>query len=247
MSTTTLDLGLILGYKGKIKEINFIDKSLFLLSAPSVEGLLFNLQKMTIFNCNEKPICISAGQDVCTFVLNSNTEHLVLTQVGDRNLLNIGIYQEDEAAYDSLNNLYSVLNSNVSYWLKAQAENLSKTFDKKQILNEEFEIKSQALKHGLFLTDIGKSGNWGKDALKQREAISSILLGQTLLRNQNIFSDELLAQLQEKDVDLKKEIQKCNSDSSKDFFMRNNVLYKRAPVAHDSVVIKLCLPAQIAR
>ena len=60
MATTTLDLGLILGFKGKINEINFVDKSLFLFSAPSIEGLLFNLQKMTIFNCNEKPICISA-------------------------------------------------------------------------------------------------------------------------------------------------------------------------------------------
>ena len=119
MSSTTLDLGLILGFKGKIKEVNFFDKSLFLLSAPSVEGLLFNLQKMTIFNCNEKPICISAGQDLCTFVLNSKSEHLVLTQVKNRNLLNIGIYQEDEAAYDSLNNLSSVLSANVSYWLNA--------------------------------------------------------------------------------------------------------------------------------
>ena len=164
------------------------------------------------------------GQDLCTFVLNSKTEHLVLTQVKNRNLLNIGIYQEDEAAYDSLNNLSSVLTANVSYWLNAQAINRSKHFDKKQILNEEFEIKSQALKHGLFLTDIGKSGNWSKESLKQREAISAILLGQTLLRNQNIFSDELLSQLQEKDFELKKEIQKCNSGSSKDFFLRNNVL-----------------------
>ena len=119
--------------------------------------------------------------------------------------------------------------------------------DKKQILNEDFEIKSQALKHGLFLTDIGKSGNWSKDSLKQREAISSILLGQTLLRNQNVFSDELLSQLQGKDFDLKKEIQKCNSNSSKDFFLRNNVLYKSTTVAPGSVVIKLCLPALIAR
>merc|ERR1712020_464665 len=235
MATTTLDLGLILGYKGKINEINFVDKSLFLLSAPSIEGLLFNLQKMTIFNCNEQPICISAGQDLCTFVLDSKTDHLVLTRVESRDLLSIGIYQEDKAAFDSLNNLSTVLTANVSYWLNAQALNLSKTCDKKQILNEEFEIKSQALKHGLFLTDIGKSGNWSKDSLKQREAISSILLGQTLLRNQNIFSDELLSQLQGKDFDLKKEIQKCNSDSSKDFFLRNNVLYKRVPVAPDSV------------
>lgn len=86
MSSTTLDVGLILGYKGRIAEVNFFNKNLFLLSAPSVEGLLFHLQKMTIFNCDEKPICISAGQDLCTFVLNSKSEHLVLTQVEDRNL-----------------------------------------------------------------------------------------------------------------------------------------------------------------
>ena len=84
MSSTTLDLGLILGYKGRIEEVNFFDKNLFLLSAPSVEGMLYHLQKMTIFNCNEKPLCISAGQDLCTFVLSSKSEHLVLTKVEDK-------------------------------------------------------------------------------------------------------------------------------------------------------------------
>ena len=113
MSSTTLNLGLILGYKGTIEEVNFFDKTLFLLSAPSVEGLLFNLQKMTIFNCNEKPICISAGQDHCTFVLNSKSEHLVLTQVKNRNLLNIGIYQE--AKPYSATKTFLVTNCSLNY------------------------------------------------------------------------------------------------------------------------------------
>ena len=126
MASLTLDLGLILGYKGKISEINFIDKNLFLLSAPSVEGMLFHLEKMTIFNCDEKPLCVSANQDLCTFVLNTESEHLVLTKVEAKELLSIGIYQSDRAAYDSMNNLYSVLSANVCYWLSAQATNLSK-------------------------------------------------------------------------------------------------------------------------
>ena len=53
-----------------------------------------------------------------------------------------------------------------------------------------------------------KSGNWNKDSINQRKIISSILLGQTLLRNQNIFSDKLLSELQSKDILLNKEIEK---------------------------------------
>merc|ERR1712208_54553 len=136
--------------------------------------------------CDEKPLCVSANQDLCTFVLNTESEHLVLTKVKAKELLSIGIYQSDRAAYDSMNNLYSVLSANVCYWLGAQATNLSKPKNKKQMLSEEFEVRNQALKHGIFVTEISKSGNWVKDSLKQREAISSILLGQTLLRNQNI-------------------------------------------------------------
>ena len=182
--------------------------------------MLYHLEKLTIFNCNEKPLCVSAGQDLCTFVLNTESEHLVLTKVEAKELLSIGIYQSDRAAYDSMNNLFSVLSANVSYWLTAQATNLSKPIDKKQMLRDEFDVRNQALKHGIFITEISKSGNWVKDSLKQREAISSILLGQTLLRNQNIFSDELLSQLQGKDVELKKENQRCNEGTSKDFFLK---------------------------
>ena len=247
MASLTLDLGLILGFKGKISEINFIDKNLFCLSAPSVEGMLFHLEKMTVFNCDEKPLCVSANQDVCTFVLNTESEHLVLTRVEAKELLSVGIYQSDRAEYDSMNNLYSVLSANVCYWLNAQATNLSKPTNKKQMLSEEFEMRNQALKHGIFVTEINKSGNWVKDSLKQREALSSILLGQTLLRNQNIFSNELLADLQGKDFELRKEIQKCNEGTSKDFFLNKNVLYKRVCTAPDTEVIKLCLPSLIAR
>ena len=247
MASFTLDLGLILGFKGKISEINFFDKYLFLLSAPSLEGMLFHLEKMTVFNCSEKPLCISANQDVCTFVLNTESDHLVLTKVESRELLSIGMYQSDKAAYNSMNNLYSVLSSNVCYWLEAQATNLSKPKSKKQILSEEFEVRNRALEHGIFVTEISKSGNGVKDSLKQREVISSILLGQTLLKNQNIFSDELLADLQVKDFELRKEIQRCNKGTSKDFFLKNDVLYKRACIAPNTEVIKLCLPSLIAR
>ena len=79
-----------------------------------------------------------------------------------------------------------------------------------------------------------KSGNWNKDSINQRKIISSILLGQKLLRNQNIFSDKLLSELQSKDILLNKEIDKCNSGASKDFFLKNDVLYKRCSIGPNS-------------
>ena len=131
--------------------------------------------------------------------------------------------------------------------MNAQTENHSKSLNKQQKLDEEYKVKTRALKHRISMENPKKSGNWNKDSINQRKIISSILLGQTLLRNQNIFSDSLLAELQRKDIVLNKEIEKCKLEASKDFFLKNDVLYKKCSVGPNIECFKLCLPGLIAK
>ena len=116
-----------------------------------------------------------------------------------------------------------------------------------QKLDEEYKVRNRALKHGISMDSPKKSGNWNKDSINQRKIISSILLGQTLLRNQNIFSDNLLAELQREDILLNKEIEKCNLGMSKDFFLKNDVLYKKCSIGPNIECFKLCLPRLIGK
>ena len=247
MASMCLDLNLILGYKGRVTDVIFKNKNLILLNAPAMQGILYHLEKLTIFNCNEQPLCFAQNQEICTFQLEAACEHLVLTKVENKDLLNISLYQSQKTEYETFHNLCQVLNANVCYWLNAQTENQSKSLSKQQKLNEDYEVKTRALKHGISMEEAKKSGNWNKDSINQRKIISSILLGQTLLRNQNIFSDRLLAELQSKDILLNKEIEKCNSGASKDFFLKNGVLYKKCSIGPNIESMKLCLPKLIAK
>ena len=247
MASMNLDLDLILGYKGKVTDIDFQNKNLILLNAPAMKGILYHLEKFTIFNCDEKPWCFAKDQEICTLELEATCEHLVLTKVENKDLLNISLYQSQKTEYETFHNLCQVLKSNICYWLNAQTENHSKSLNKQQKLDEEYKVKTRALKHGISMENPKRSGNWNKDSINQRKIISSILLGQTLLRNQNIFSDSLLAELQREDISLNKEIEKCKLEVSKDFFLKNDVLYKKCSVGPNIECFKLCLPGLIAK
>ena len=77
MASMNLDLDLILGYKGKVTDIDFQNKNLILLNAPAMKGILYHLEKFTIFNCDEKPWCFAKDQEICTLELEATCEHLV--------------------------------------------------------------------------------------------------------------------------------------------------------------------------
>ena len=112
MASMNLDLDLILGYKGKVTDIDFQNKNLILLNAPAMKGILYHLEKFTIFNCDEKPWCFAKDQEICTLELEATCEHLVLTKVENKDLLNISLYSE----YQSLQFSHPVLNS--PYFIK---------------------------------------------------------------------------------------------------------------------------------
>ena len=67
MASTCLDLNLILGYKGKVTDVIFKNKNLILFNAPAMQGILYHLEKLTIFNCNEQSLCFAQDQEICTF------------------------------------------------------------------------------------------------------------------------------------------------------------------------------------
>ena len=113
MASMNLDLDLILGYKGKVTDIDFQNKNLILLNAPAMKGILYHLEKFTIFNCDEKPWCFAKDQEICTLELEATCEHLVLTKVENKDLLNISLYQSQKTEYETFHNLCQVLKSNI--------------------------------------------------------------------------------------------------------------------------------------
>merc|ERR1712105_100605 len=79
-----------------------------------------------------------------------------------------------------------------------------------------------------------------------QEIISIILLGQSLLKNNNIFSNEMLSELQRKNSHLHEIICQIEQDNSANnhFVIQNKVLYKIKNL-EGTRIYKLCLPEDI--
>merc|ERR1712105_439686 len=79
-----------------------------------------------------------------------------------------------------------------------------------------------------------------------QEIISRILLGQSLLKNNNIFSNEMLSELQRKNSHVHEIICQIEQDNnaSNHFVIRNKVLYKIKNLGGIRIY-KLCLPEEI--
>ena len=79
-----------------------------------------------------------------------------------------------------------------------------------------------------------------------QEIISRILLGQSLLKNNNIFNNEMLSELQRENSHLHEIISQIEQDNNANnhFIIRNKVLYKIKNLG-GTRIYKLCLPEDI--
>ena len=128
---------------------------------------------------------------ICNISLKVDCDHFVLTKCEEKALQRLSLYQEDLLISNSLENLGNVINKSISYWSQMES-----SCEAQPHLNKINTFQSEQITH------VGNV-SLEKGCDKQKQIISRILLGQALLKNNNIFSNELLADIQHKDKYLK--------------------------------------------
>ena len=253
LDSIKLDLNLTLGFSGFVDSIKLHNSDLVMLNSPIYQSKIFEMPFINLGNFTEEEVHITSGSKLMSCPLGVKSEHIILNKVLGSDLKKTQLQINNNENITNLINLSKTVKEFLSCFSKLQVcppchkvKNSINTFKAKESL---LSLASK-VNVGAGLTNQLAKGTGIKCFQNQTINISKILLGQQLLKNNNLFDNQMLKQLQSDCPILSAVVERLKNDDSKEskiYCLKNDVLYKKKVVLGNKTHFRLCLPNYICK
>ena len=249
LDTVKLNIEFLLSFSGNIFPTISNIPELIILNSPASSGPIFSSKYVSFFNLEDTVFTVKANTVICSLKLDIESQNIILIKATAEQLETKQLNMQNCELAACLDNLSTVLAKTSSYFSEKRIGNFAKKSlpkEDKQLLISNFVKIAEIDPKNLPSSPKGEILCHYTSNQKQ---ISRILLGQSLSKNNGIFSNKVLRELQEEDTNLSSIISQLENSPTEQILskwvLKNKVLFRKSEV-YGKIVHKLCLPEHLA-